>query len=76
MPKKFRIGAGFNRRSASISSLENPVKANGHLQMLYGNLATEGSVAKISGKEGDYFEGTAKVFDDEYAVIDGVKTEK
>ena len=53
--------------------LENPVKANGHLQMLYGNLATEGSVAKISGKEGDYFEGTAKVFDDEYAVIDGVK---
>jgi dihydroxy-acid dehydratase len=40
--------------------------------MLYGNLATEGSVAKISGKEGDYFEGTAKVFDDEYAVIDGV----
>lgn len=53
--------------------LENPVKANGHLQMLYGNLATEGSVAKISGKEGDYFEGTAKVFDDEYAVIDGVR---
>jgi dihydroxyacid dehydratase/phosphogluconate dehydratase len=31
--------------------LENPVKANGHLQMLYGNLATEGSVAKISGKD-------------------------
>lgn len=53
--------------------LENPVKANGHLQMLYGNLAIEGSVAKISGKEGDYFEGTAKVFDDEYAVIDGVR---
>src|SRR5690606_19740372 len=53
--------------------MENPMKASGHLQMLYGNLAAEGSVAKISGKEGDYFEGTAKVFDDEYAVIDGVK---
>jgi dihydroxy-acid dehydratase len=51
--------------------LENPVKANGHLQMLYGNLAAEGSVAKISGKEGDCFEGTAKVFDDEYAAVDG-----
>ena len=53
--------------------LEFPLKATGHLQILYGNLATEGSVAKISGNEGDYFEGPANVFDDEYAVIDGVK---
>lgn len=45
--------------------LENPVKPNGHLQILHGNLAHEGSVAKISGKEGEFFEGPAKVFDDE-----------
>lgn len=54
-------------------SLKNPLKATGHLQILYGNLASEGSVAKISGNEGDYFKGKAKVYDDEYAVIDGVK---
>ena len=53
--------------------LKSPVKATGHLQMLYGNIASEGSVAKISGKEGDYFEGPAKVYDDEYAVIAGVR---
>ena len=54
-------------------SLKNPLKVTGHLQILYGNLASEGSVAKISGNEGDYFEGKAKVYDDEYTVIDGVK---
>lgn len=54
-------------------SLKSPLKATGHLQILYGNLASEGSVAKISGNEGDYFEGPAKVYNDEYAVIDGVK---
>jgi dihydroxy-acid dehydratase len=53
--------------------LENPVKATGHLQILYGNLASEGSVAKISGKEGDFFEGPAVVFEDEFTVIDGVR---
>lgn len=53
--------------------LKKPLKATGHLQILYGNLAPEGSVAKISGNEGDYFEGTAKVYDDEYTAIDGVK---
>jgi len=54
--------------------LEKPLKATGHLQILYGNLASEGSVAKISGNEGDYFEGTAKVYNDEYAAIDGIKS--
>lgn len=53
--------------------LQRPLKATGHLQILYGNLATEGSVAKISGNEGDFFEGTAKVYDDEYAAIAGIK---
>ena len=43
------------------------------MQILYGNLAEGGSVAKISGKEGEYFEGTAVVFEDEFTVIDGVR---
>ncbi len=55
---------------------ENPIKATGHLQIMYGNLATGGSVAKISGKEGDMFEGPARVFDGEHALIDGINTKK
>lgn len=55
---------------------ENPVKPTGHLQILYGNLATGGSVAKISGKEGDMFEGPAKVFDGEHALIEGINSKK
>ncbi|MEM9281214.1 MAG: dihydroxy-acid dehydratase [Verrucomicrobiota bacterium] len=48
-----------------IRSLKKPIKKDGHLVILYGNLAPEGAVAKISGKEGLYFEGTAKVYDSE-----------
>lgn len=48
-----------------IAPLSNPIKATGHLQVLWGNLATEGSVAKITGKEGEKFDGTALVFDSE-----------
>lgn len=59
-----------------IYPLENPVKATGHLQILYGNLAEKGSVAKISGKEGELFEGPARVFDGEHALIDGINTGK
>lgn len=42
-----------------IRPLENPIKKTGHLQVLYGNLAPKGSVAKITGKEGLYFSGIA-----------------
>ncbi|MBC7485974.1 MAG: dihydroxy-acid dehydratase [Cytophagaceae bacterium] len=48
-----------------IAPLSKPIKATGHLQVLWGNLATEGSVAKITGKEGEKFEGDAIVFDSE-----------
>jgi dihydroxy-acid dehydratase len=48
-----------------IAPLSNPIKATGHLQVLWGNLATEGSVAKITGKEGERFDGEAIVFDSE-----------
>jgi dihydroxy-acid dehydratase len=48
-----------------IMDLDSPIKPESHLSILYGNLAPEGSVAKISGKEGLYFEGSARVFDSE-----------
>ena len=53
-----------------IRPLSNPVKPSGHIQILYGNLAPEGSVAKITGKEGEFFEGTAIVCENEEAVIE------
>ena len=59
-----------------IKPLTNPIKASGHLRMLYGNLATEGSVAKITGKEGLKFTGKAKVFNGEYAANDGIRDGK
>ncbi len=48
-----------------IKPISQPVKATGHLQILYGNLAEGGSVSKITGKEGEFFSGPAKVFDSE-----------
>lgn len=59
-----------------ISPIENPLKRTGHLQILYGNLATKGSVAKISGKEGSLFTGPARVFDGEKMLIDGIAQQK
>jgi dihydroxy-acid dehydratase len=53
-----------------IVPISSPLKASGHLQILYGNLATEGAVAKITGKEGLKFEGTAKVCEREEEVIE------
>ena len=52
---------------------EKAIKTSGHLQVLYGNLAEQGAVAKISGHEGEFFEGPAVVFEDEFTVIDGLK---
>lgn len=59
-----------------ITTLENPIKETGHIRILFGNLATEGAVAKITGKEGLAFTGTANVFDSEIAVNEGIKTGK
>ena len=57
-----------------IYPLETPLKATGHLQILYGNLAEGGSVAKISGKEGEKFVGPARVFDGEFELINGISS--
>lgn len=57
-----------------IYPIEQPLKATGHLQILYGNLATGGSVAKISGKEGEKFVGPARVFNGEKELIEGISS--
>jgi dihydroxy-acid dehydratase len=59
-----------------VQPLETPVKKTGHLQILYGNIAEGGSVAKISGKEGERFEGPARVFEGEHALIEGINSGK
>jgi dihydroxy-acid dehydratase len=59
-----------------ICPLAQPLKATGHLQILYGNLSTEGSVAKITGKEGTRFSGPAKVFDSEELTLEGLQQGK
>jgi len=53
-----------------IHPIEQPLKPTGHIQILYGNLATEGAVAKITGKEGERFEGLAKVCNREEEVME------
>jgi dihydroxy-acid dehydratase len=58
-----------------IYSFDKPIKKTGHLQILYGNLAPEGAVAKITGKEGEIFEGPARIYEDEFAAIKGIGEE-
>ena len=56
---------GFTPGQDVFHTLDNPIKKTGHIQILKGNLAPEGAVAKITGKEGERFVGPAKVFDSE-----------
>ena len=51
-----------------------PIKKTGHIQILKGNIAPEGAVAKITGKEGEIFIGKAKVFNNEFEAIEGIKS--
>jgi len=55
-----------------IKSFENPIKSTSHLRILYGNLASEGAVAKITGKEGTSFEGKARVFNSEEEGVEAI----
>jgi dihydroxy-acid dehydratase len=59
-----------------IHPVEKPLKAKGHLRVLYGNIAPMGGVAKISGKEGEYFAGPARVFDHENDLVNGLRDGK
>ena len=59
-----------------VRTLDNPIKATGHIQILRGNLAPEGAVAKITGKEGLQFSGPAKVFDSEEDMLHALEEKK
>lgn len=59
-----------------IRPLDNPIKATGHLQIMYGNLCPGGGVAKITGKEGTSFTGTARVYDNEQAMLRGLENKE
>mgnify|MGYP001204050127 FL=1 len=56
-----------------IRPLDNPIKSTGHLRVLKGNISPKGAVAKITGKEGLEFTGTARVFNSEYEATDGIR---
>jgi dihydroxy-acid dehydratase len=60
---------GLKAGQTIVRPLSDPIKPTGHIQILKGNLAPEGAVAKITGKEGLVFTGTANVFDSEEAML-------
>jgi dihydroxy-acid dehydratase len=67
---------GLKEGQAIVRPLENPIKKTGHIRILRGNLAPLGAVAKITGKEGLVFTGTANVFDSEEAMIQALEQKK
>jgi dihydroxy-acid dehydratase len=67
---------GLKEGQTVIFPLSNPIKKNGHIRILYGNLAKEGAVAKITGKEGTRFSGPAKVFNSEEETLTALEKEK
>ena len=71
LPPFPKFGAGPGQQPI-VHSLENPIKRDGHIRILRGNLAPDGCVAKITGKEGTRFTGTAKVFDSEEDMLAGL----
>jgi len=64
---------GLKEGQKVIHPISDPIKKTGHLEILYGNLAEEGAVAKITGKEGERFEGTAKVFESEEESLEAIQ---
>jgi dihydroxy-acid dehydratase len=67
---------GLRAGQPIVHSFENPIKKDGHIRILRGNLAPEGAVAKITGKEGTQFQGVAKVFDSEEDMLHGLEQGK
>ncbi len=66
--------ADLEKGQTIIRPFSDPVKKTGHIQILYGNLAEKGAVAKITGKEGEIFKGPARVFEDEFEAIEGIQS--
>jgi|TARA_B110000438_G_scaffold92534_2_gene92111 dihydroxy-acid dehydratase len=73
--KENLLKINFKIDNKILKSFSNPIKKNGHIQILYGNLAPKGAVAKITGKEGEFFEGSAKVYKNEFDAIKGIENE-
>lgn len=63
----------IDRKQEIIRDISNPIKETGHIRIMYGNLAERGCVAKITGKEGNFFKGKARVFDGEKEFIKGIE---
>lgn len=63
---------GLKEGQDLVQPVSKPIKATSHIRILYGNVATEGAVAKITGKEGEFFEGSARVFNSEEAAIEAM----
>jgi dihydroxy-acid dehydratase len=64
---------GLKTGQTIVQTVEAPIHSRGHIRILRGNLAPDGSVAKITGKEGERFTGVAKVFDSEEAMLAGLE---
>ncbi|MBO9732678.1 MAG: dihydroxy-acid dehydratase [Chitinophaga sp.] len=76
LAENLRDVAPLGATQGILYPMSQPLKRNGHLQILYGNLAPQGAVAKITGKEGETFEGPAKVFDGEFAAIAAIEQQE
>src|SRR5258708_8507792 len=72
LAQNLRDVAPYPEGQAIVRPLRDPIKKDSHLVVLYGNLAPEGAVAKITGKEGLRFEGRARVFDSEEDSLQGI----
>ena len=67
---------GLKQGQSIIRPVSDPIKSTGHIQILFGNLAPEGAVAKITGKEGLVFSGPAKCFDSEEQMLEALEQKK
>jgi dihydroxy-acid dehydratase len=67
-----KLKPAYPKGQTVVRGFDNPVKKDGHLVVLYGNLAPQGAVAKISGKEGESFKGRARIFDSEEAAMQAI----
>ena len=72
LSKNLETIKSYDQNQEIISNLDSPIKASSHLRILYGNLAKEGAVAKITGKEGTSFEGKARVFNSEEEGVNAI----
>jgi dihydroxy-acid dehydratase len=67
---------GLKEGQSIVRSIKDPIKSTGHIQILFGNLAPEGAVAKITGKEGLVFSGPARCFDSEEQMLGALEQKK